>query len=157
MGTAVFMRLYNHTARTTRKVFDAYASGEEFDFTKTVVPVDLARYGNDRLISRSQAKRVLARVELFKAVVFDFKGVDYIGQAFSDEIFRVFANEHPGIQLHAIHANSEVRRMIDRARSGAGLVTETATTQDAQEERESLGGSNSGSDDRNKKSIHRSG
>jgi hypothetical protein len=59
--------------------------------------------------------------------------------------------------LHAIHANSEVRKMIDRARSGAGLVTETATTQDAQEERESLGGSNSGSDDRNKKSIHRSG
>jgi anti-sigma regulatory factor (Ser/Thr protein kinase) len=157
MGTAVFMRLYNHTARTTRKVFDAYASGDEFDFTKTVVPVDLARYGNDKLISRSQAKRVLARVELFKIVVFDFTGVDYIGQAFSDEIFRVFANEHPGIRLHAIHANSEVRRMIDRARSGAGLVTETATTQDAQEERESLGGSNSGSDDRNKKPVHRSG
>lgn len=117
-GTAVFMRLFNHTSRTTKKVFDAYVSGEDFDFTKTVVPVDLARYGNDKLISRSQAKRVLARVELFKTVVFDFKGVESIGQAFSDEIFRVFANEHPDMKLLAIHTNSEVRRMIERGRAG---------------------------------------
>ena len=114
-GTAVFMRLHNHTARTTKKVFDAYVSGDDFDFSKTVVPVKLARYGNDSLISRSQAKRVLARVELFKTVLFDFREVDAIGQAFADEIFRVFAHEHPDIQLRAIHANSEVKRMIDRA------------------------------------------
>ena len=117
VGTTVFMRINNHTSRTTRKVFDAYVSGDDFDFTKTVVPVDLARYGNDKLISRSQAKRVLARVDLFKTVVFDFNGVDSIGQAFSDEIFRVFATEHPEIKLLAINTKSEVRRMIDRARS----------------------------------------
>ncbi len=117
-GTAVFMNLNNHTSRTAKKVFDEYVSGEDFDFTKTVVPVDLARYGNDKLVSRSQAKRVLARVELFRTVLFDFKGVDYIGQAFSDEIFRVFANAHPDIELVAINANSEVKRMIARARSG---------------------------------------
>jgi hypothetical protein len=122
-GTAVFMRLYNHTSRTTRKVFDAYVSGDDYDFTKTVVPVDLARYGSDKLISRSQAKRVLARVELFKTVVFDFKGVDYIGRAFSDEIFRVFRNAHPDIALHAINANSEVKRMIARARSAAATAS----------------------------------
>lgn len=115
-GTAVFMRLHNHTSRTAKKVFDAYVSGEDFDFSKTVVPVNLARYGNDRLISRSQAKRVLARVDLFKTVVFDFRGVDGIGQAFADEIFRVFANEHPDISLQSIHANSEVKRMIGRVR-----------------------------------------
>jgi biotin operon repressor len=116
-GTMVLMRLNNHTSRTTRKIFDAYVSGEDFDFTKTVVPVDLARYGNDQLISRSQAKRVLARVELFKTVVFDFRGVNYIGQAFADEIFRVFANKHPEIELHGINTSSEVRRMISRARN----------------------------------------
>jgi anti-sigma regulatory factor (Ser/Thr protein kinase) len=116
-GTRVFMQINNHTSRTTKKVFDAYASGDDYDFSKTVVPVDLARYGNDKLISRSQAKRVLARVELFKTVVFDFRGVDSIGQAFSDEIFRVFANEHPEIELLDINTNSAVRRMIDRARS----------------------------------------
>ncbi|HEV2268695.1 MAG TPA: DUF4325 domain-containing protein [Steroidobacteraceae bacterium] len=124
-GTAVFMRLHNHTSRTTRKVFDAYVSGDDYDFTKTVVPVNLARYGNDKLISRSQAKRVLGRVELFKIVVFDFKDVDYIGRAFSDEIFRVFGNAHPDIALHAINANSEVKRMIGRARSGTVATPES--------------------------------
>ncbi len=121
-GTTVYMRLRNYTSRTTRKVFDAYVSGEDFDFTKTIVPVDLARYGNDKLISRSQAKRVLARVELFKTVVFDFKGVDYIGQAFADEIFRVFAQAHPEIGLLTISTNSEVKRMISRARSAVRVT-----------------------------------
>jgi hypothetical protein len=121
-GTIVFMRIHNHTSRTTKKVFDAYVSGDDFDFSKTVVPVDLARYGNDKLISRSQAKRVLARVELFKTVVLDFDGVDSIGQAFSDEIFRVFANEHPDMELLVINVKSEVRRMIDRARSAKDVA-----------------------------------
>jgi hypothetical protein len=111
-GTAVLMTLQNHTARTTRKIFDQYTSGDEVGFTKTVVPVRLAQYGEDLLISRSQAKRVLARVELFKSVLFDFKEVTSIGQAFADEVFRVFANEHPDIEIHAINANSAVKRMI---------------------------------------------
>jgi anti-sigma regulatory factor (Ser/Thr protein kinase) len=116
VGTAVFMKLHNHTSRTTKKVFDEYASGEDFGFTKTVVPVKLAQYGNDQLISRSQAKRLLARVELFRTVLFDFTDVPSIGQAFADEIFRVFANEHPTMDLHPINASSEVNRMIDRVR-----------------------------------------
>jgi len=118
-GTSVWMKLSNHTARTLRKIFDQYSSGDDYGFTKTVVPVRLAQYGDDKLISRSQAKRVLARIELFKVVVFDFKGVETIGQAFADEIFRVFAAKHPEIELLAVHVNSEVRRMIERAKSGA--------------------------------------
>ncbi len=117
-GTGVWMKLNNHTARTTRKIFDQYSSGDEYGFNKTVVPVKLAQDGNDPLISRSQAKRVLARVELFKVVVFNFAEVPAIGQAFADEIFRVFAQKHPEIQLMATHANSEVKRMIARAKSG---------------------------------------
>ena len=38
-----------------------------------------------------------------------------VGQAFADEIFRVFANEHPGVELIAIHAQPEVQQMIRRA------------------------------------------
>lgn len=120
-GTGVWMKLHNHTTRTLRKIFDHYADGEDYGFNKTVVPVNLARYGNDQLVSRSQAKRVLARVELFKIVIFDFTGVDVIGQAFADEIFRVFANRHPEITLHAIHAGSAVKRMIERAKSGQAV------------------------------------
>ncbi len=117
-GTSVWMKLYNHTARTTKKIFDQFKSGDDFGFSKTVVPVRLAQYGNDKLISRSQAKRVLVRVELFRTVVFDFAEVPAIGQAFSDEIFRVFAQAHPEIKLDAIHENSEVKQMIERAKSG---------------------------------------
>ena len=129
-GTAVWMRLYNHTSRTTKKVFDAYVSGDDFDFSKTVVPVSLARYGNDSLISRSQAKRVLSRVDLFKTVVFAVRGVGTLGQAFSDEIFRVFANEHPDIDLQAVHTSPEIRRMINRA---LGITAEPAQRDDASE------------------------
>lgn len=117
-GTVVRMRLHNHTSRTLRRIFDQYSSGEEYGFNKTVVPVELAQYGNDRLISRSQAKRLLARVELFKVVMFDFTNVETIGQAFADEIFRVFAQQHPEIELIPVHANSAVKRMIERTKSG---------------------------------------
>ena len=116
-STTVVMRLDNHTSRTARKIFDQYTSGDDYGFNKTVVPVRLAQYGNDKLISRSQAKRVLERVDLFKVVLFDFTGLDTIGQAFADEIFRVFHQSHPEIEIHAIHANSEVKRMINRAQS----------------------------------------
>lgn len=83
---------------------------------RTVVPVVLAQYVGDPLISRSQAKPVLARVDLFRTVVFDFAGVNSIGQAFADEIFRVFAQSRPEIELQFIHANTAVRNMIGRAR-----------------------------------------
>lgn len=114
-GTSVWMKLDNHTSRTTRKVFDSYTSEDDYRFTKTVVPVRLAQYGDDKLVSRSQAKRLLARVDRFRTVIFDFQGVDSIGQAFADEIFRVFPNRHPDIELIPYKANSAVKRMISRA------------------------------------------
>jgi anti-sigma regulatory factor (Ser/Thr protein kinase) len=138
-GTSVRMRLHNHTARTLRRVFDQFTSGDDYGFNKTVVPVELAQYGDDKLVSRSQAKRLLARVELFKAVVFDFHGVATIGQAFADEIFRVFANQHPTIELITIHANSEVKRMIERAKVG-GVAEETQPDQPSLPGFESPGG-----------------
>ncbi len=114
-GTLVPMKLNNHTSRTVKKIFDQYTSDDDYGFNKTVVPVKLAQYGNDKLVSRSQAKRLLTRVELFRVVLFDFRGVETIGQAFADEVFRVFAQQNPGIELRAINANSAVKRMIARA------------------------------------------
>src|SRR5271156_6270298 len=81
-------------------------------------PVE-ARYGHDRLVSRSQARRVLARFDRFREVLLDFSGVEFIGQAFADEIFRVFATAHPEIKLIAIQANEPVDRMIRRALAAA--------------------------------------
>jgi len=114
-GTYVTMKLNNHTARTPKRVFDKFSTDDDYGFTKTVVPVELAQYGDNNLVSRSQAKRLLARIEKFKVVVFDFDGVELIGQAFADEIFRVFALSHPGITLEHLNAKKEVSKMILRA------------------------------------------
>lgn len=114
-GTLVTMLLHNHTSRTTKKVFDKFSSDEDYGFNKTVVPVKLMRYGDDNLVSRSQAKRLLARFDRFKVVMLDFSGVTSIGQAFADEVFRVFRTKYPSVELIPIHASLEVRRMIARA------------------------------------------
>jgi biotin operon repressor/anti-sigma regulatory factor (Ser/Thr protein kinase) len=116
-GTLVRMILDNHTSRTLKKVFDKYTSDDDYGFTKTVVPVKLMRYGDDNLVSRSQAKRLLDRFDRFRVVVLDFSGVASIGQAFADEVFRVFRARHPDVEIVPVHASSEVKRMISRAES----------------------------------------
>jgi STAS-like domain of unknown function (DUF4325) len=116
-GTLVVMQLDNHTSRTTKKIFDKFTTDDNYGFTKTVVPVKLTQYGDDNLVSRSQAKRLLARIDRFKVVVFDFVGVKSIGQAFADEVFRVFANQHSDIDIIALNTVTAVKQMISRARS----------------------------------------
>ncbi len=100
--------------RTLKSVFDAFTGDQEEDFVfnKTIVPVKLAIYEGENLLSRSQAKRILNRIEKFKKVVLNFKGVDMIGQAFADEIFRVFARKNPHIELLPLNASEEVSKTI---------------------------------------------
>lgn len=114
-GTLVFMSHGNHTTRTIKEVFDEFSVPDEYTFSKTVVPVKLARFGQEGLVSRSQAQRLLARIDRFKVVLFDFSGVDSVGQAFADEIFRVYAKAHPEVDLSPIHATPQVQQMIVRA------------------------------------------
>jgi anti-sigma regulatory factor (Ser/Thr protein kinase) len=116
-GTGVFMLLSNNTARTSKSVFDRFTTDDDYGFTKTVVPVRLTQYGDDKLVSRSQAKRLLSRVDKFKTVIFDFDGVETIGQAFADEIFRVFQLKQPGMSLVHLRANKQVTQMITRVLS----------------------------------------
>jgi hypothetical protein len=111
-STMVTMELDNNTERTLKDVFDQYSSGDSYDFSKTVVPLRLAKFGEEKLISRSQAKRALARVERFKAVVLDFAGIEMIGQGFADEIFRVWAKAHEDVVCTVIDASPAVRKMI---------------------------------------------
>jgi len=116
-GTIVVMRLSNNTSRTAKQVFDNFTSGDSYGFTKTVVPVRLTQYGDDKLVSRSQARRLLLRIDKFKTVLFDFNEVESIGQAFADEVFRVFQNQYPDIELLPIRANKVVMQMIRRAQT----------------------------------------
>ncbi|MBL1266124.1 STAS-like domain-containing protein [Methylomicrobium sp. RS1] len=114
-GTAVYMLIKRDSTRQIQSVFDDYAGPDEFQFNKTVIPVRLAQYGNEKLVSRSQAKRLLARIERFQYVIFDFEGVAAIGQAFADEIFRVYAQAHPEITLLPDKMEPNVEKMVSRA------------------------------------------
>ncbi len=114
-GTAIRLKIHLNSSRILKDVFDHYATPDEYGFDKTKVPVFLATYGDENLISRSQAKRLLARFEKFKEIILDFKNVDMIGQAFADEIFRVFQSAHPTIKFHPVNTNEQVQRMIQRA------------------------------------------
>lgn len=128
-GTSVFMELQHRTNRTTKEIFDRFASEEEdFAFTKTVVPVRLAKEGQEKLISRSQAKRLMARVDRFRTVILDFAEVDEIGQAFADEVFRVFRTEHPAMQVVPMNAGPAVQAMIRRAEAFVGFHQSQRTT-----------------------------
>jgi anti-sigma regulatory factor (Ser/Thr protein kinase)/biotin operon repressor len=115
-GTTVLMEINTNATRTAKEIFDQYSSGpDDYTFTKTVVPVKLAKVGDENLISRSQAKRLLLRVERFRTVILDFDAVTSIGQAFADEVFRVFAHDHPDVTLVPMHAVPAVQQMIRRA------------------------------------------
>jgi len=108
-GTMVVMVINIASERLIKNVFD---NSTEY---KTVIPVKLAQYGNEKLVSRSQAKRLLTRIEKFQNVIFDFEDVTMVGQAFEDEIFRVYANKNVDIHLVPIKMTEDVKQMVDRA------------------------------------------
>ena len=117
-GTAVWMKLRNNATTSRKEVFDTFASPEnDYAFDKTIVPVKLAEQNPNDLVSRSQAKRLLLRIDRFRTVVLDFTNVNQIGPAFADEIFRVFARSHPHVTVQYVSANDEVLRMIKRAQT----------------------------------------
>lgn len=119
-GTTVFMWIGTRSDRTIQSVFNHFNSDPgSMNFDKTIVPVRLARYGKENLVSRSQARRLLARFELFREVVLDFDDIETIGQAFADEVFRVFVNAHPDTKIHAYRANENILKMIERVQNGS--------------------------------------
>ena len=90
-----------------------YSDAENFAFDKTEVHIKLYTKGSI-YVSRSQAKRVLSGLEKFKTIILDFDQVPTIGQAFVDEIFRVFQSQHPHIKIIPKNMNEAVNFMIAR-------------------------------------------
>ncbi|MBU0981522.1 STAS-like domain-containing protein [Patescibacteria group bacterium] len=112
-GTLIKMEISLKSKKIPREIFNQYTD-QEIGFGKTIVAVSLSADPNDPHVSRSQAKRLMMGLEKFKTIVLDFKGVSSVGQAFVDEVFRVFQNEHPDILIHYINANEDVDAMIKR-------------------------------------------
>lgn len=113
-GTEITMSISVFSTTEINELFNQFA-GDDFGFDKTRVPVKLAQHEGGFLVSRSQAKRLLARFDRFSEVLLDFSGVTQIGQAFADEIFRVYRLSHPDTPIHYVHAVSAVEAMIIRA------------------------------------------
>jgi anti-sigma regulatory factor (Ser/Thr protein kinase) len=118
-GTTVRLLLANDTSRTLKEAFDVHTiEGDDgYAFARTSVPVRLMHYGDDELVSRSQGRRLLSRFERFRVIELDFSGVESVGQAFADEVFRVFASRHPEVVFEVTHATPAVAKMIARARA----------------------------------------
>lgn len=72
----------------------------------------LAHAAGESLESRAQAKRIANRLDAFDTVDLDFDGVDAIGQGFADELFRVFARQHPKVRLQPRNMNAQVAAMV---------------------------------------------
>ena len=113
-GTKIILFVNRDCTRTIKEVFLAYTEPNNLGFDKTEILVELSRFKDERLISRSQAKRVLDTLDKFSRIVLDFRHIEAVGQGFVDEIFRVFQNQHPTIQLTYQNANDDVVFMIKR-------------------------------------------
>jgi hypothetical protein len=59
----------------------------------------------------------LVGLDKFGSVILDFKKVETVGQAFADEIFRVFHVKYPNIHIISVNMNDEVKFMVERVDS----------------------------------------
>ena len=73
----------------------------------------------ERPVSRSQAREVLKDAQKFQSLIMDYEAVPEIGQAFADEIYRVFQNTYPDIVIREENMFEGVRFMVERAKSEA--------------------------------------
>lgn len=112
-GTKIDFVLALKSKKTLSDLFHQYTD-ESFEFSKTGVKVKLYHQNID-YVSRSQARRILAGLEKFKTIELDFKDVKTVGQAFADEIFRVWLSTHKHIKVHVINANENIMLMIRRS------------------------------------------
>jgi STAS-like domain of unknown function (DUF4325) len=78
-----------------------------------VVSVVLMQQADGSLVSRSQGKRLVLGLDQFTAVTFDFTGVSDMQQGFADEVFRVWANAHPGINVTVVGVSPAVKRALN--------------------------------------------
>ncbi len=120
-GTRVICRIKINSHKHLSDVFKKYtnlADESDYGFDKTEIRVKLYTAGGVN-ISRSQARRILHGLEKFRIIMFDFDKVPMIGQAFADEIYRVFHNKYPNIKLQETNTNEAVKFMIERAKNDA--------------------------------------
>jgi anti-sigma regulatory factor (Ser/Thr protein kinase) len=122
-GTKVTFRIHINDRRHLNDIFKEYTSiGEDSDygFDKTEIRVRLYMIGGVH-ISRSQARRVLSGLDKFKIIIMDYDKVPTVGQAFADEVYRVFKNKKPAIEIQDVNMNESIKFMVERVRNEAKI------------------------------------
>jgi len=123
-GTKIIFTISINSNKELVNIFQEF-TGDSFEFNKTKVAVRLYKMGS-LYISRSQGRRITAGLEKFKIIILDFKHLKNIGQAFADEIFRVWQNNHPGIRVETTNTNENIDFMINRALTGREDTQQTS-------------------------------
>ena len=109
-GTHVSVTLFHATRRRLEDVFREFAPADyDYEFQKTRILIRLLRRD---YVSRSEAKRLLTNLDKFREVRLDFRDVQSVGQGFADEVFRVFAREHPDVLFVPARASPAVLAML---------------------------------------------
>lgn len=116
-GTWITMKIATNSDVVVKEIQDRFSTDDSFGFSKTQIPVKLMQHEGQMLVSRSQAKRLIARFDRFSEVILDFDGVEEVGQAFADELFRVFVMAHPDVHVSTRNVNENVYQMIRRAQN----------------------------------------
>lgn len=117
-GTCLEMTINLNSERKMQEVYAKYQNEDSEGmpkFDKTHIMVMLSKLGEERYVSRSQARRICLGLEKFKHVVLDFKNISTVGQGFVDEVLRVFQSKHPQIKITYTNANDDVRFMLERS------------------------------------------
>ncbi|MEX0874628.1 MAG: DUF4325 domain-containing protein [Actinomycetota bacterium] len=112
-GTRVRWDVDAHTNRTIKSVFDLYADRDTLRFSRSRATISLFETATT-FVSRSEAKRLSHGLERFEEVMVDFTGVREVGQGFVDELFRVWADEHPATRLIPVSMSPGVEAMVLR-------------------------------------------
>ena len=112
-GTTAFISLRLDTELRPTDAYRAFGSEDApLDFSRTQVPLRLLTDNGMTLDSRAQARWVVSRLELFATAELDFEGVEDVGPSFIDEVFRVYAQAHPGVSLQPAKANEHVSKLL---------------------------------------------
>jgi excisionase family DNA binding protein len=111
-GTSVTCSIARDTQKKLLSIFKQFTKDHEFYASQPTIK--LFETGLT-FLSRSEARRLTAGFEKFSEIRLDFAKVESVGQGFTDEVFRVWSNEHPSIQLIPIRMNEAVEFMVNRS------------------------------------------
>ena len=120
-GTKVIFEIDTNGDKHLDQVFKKYtklSNKSDYGFDKTEIRVKLYTESGVH-ISRSQARRIFSGLEKFSIILLDFENVPVVGQAFADEIYRVFKHKYPNIKIEEENMSEGVRFMINRAKNEA--------------------------------------